>query len=75
MLCKQLYMYLHLLRFFKCLLQYQRSEFPNTGKCLSTILGLVQGLFAVNYYIFFNSFFFWQHSAGMSLSTLLKFRN
>lgn len=58
MLCKQLYMYLHLLRFFKCLLQYQRSEFPNTGKCLSTILGLVQGLFAVNYYIFFYSFFF-----------------
>lgn len=58
MLCKQLYMYLHLLRFFKCLLQYQRSEFPNTGKCLSTILGLVQGLFAVNYYIFFNFFFF-----------------
>lgn len=52
MLCKQLYMYLHLLRFFKCLLQYQRSEFPNTGKCLSTILGLVQGLLAVNYYIF-----------------------
>lgn len=60
MLCKQLYMYLHLLRFFKCLLQYQRSEFPNTGKCLSTILGLVQGLFAVNYYIFFLFFFFWQ---------------
>lgn len=57
MLCKQLYMYLHLLRFFKCLLQYQRSEFPNTGKCLSTILGLVQGLFAVNYYIFFILFF------------------